>query len=462
MNTRRFLTTGLLALSTAVSTLADAVIMYNGQRLEGQIVNETEDEVWLRQSRPDGIAFVRQIHRFNITRVERGDTSQSQPASVPAEAEIKAPPVQPDAEKLKQLDLVISKYQDMNFGWAGFLVTQLITKSSPGELAYMSAEVQKRLRMSLAELAADSHFKAAEPAKPGERIRLPYVTHYERPALLKLLTRAHEEALGRSIDGGESEFKSLTTGVKPPRQPEAQADDRRYMTVDRRPDDTGHTAILPAPSRANLPSAATEQKPNEPAPPGSPTTNFNLSAKGPAGSLGGGLSSLRPTSTLALSSGSPKAPASRPSAWPSRRPTTAVDWLDHPEDYDGTPAEAEAMAKHLQYTISLLSERIRLDPKARTDPVFKTALIQEKDRLGLLLKAAKAQAKGNLTQKQRAAILAERKRLEESHRKEVVPRELLIEDFVRQGLKDGPPPGKYPTTCPGGNVELVPVDISAP
>lgn len=120
------------------------------------------------------------------------------------------------------------------------------------------------------------------------------------------------------------------------------------------------------------------------------------------------------------------------------------------------------MVKHVQYTISLLSERIRLETKARTDPALRTALIQEKDRLGLLLKAAKALTKGNLTQKQRAAILAERKRLEESHRKEVVPRELLIEEFVRQGRKDGPPPGKYPTTCASGNVELVPVDVNTP
>ncbi|HRR85926.1 MAG TPA: hypothetical protein P5316_13030 [Phycisphaerae bacterium] len=460
MNTRRFLMTGLLVLSTAVSTRADAVIMYNGQRLEGQIVNETEDEVWLRQSRPDGIAFVRQIHRFNIARVERGGPSQSQPSSAPAE--IEAPPIQPDVEKLEQLDLVISKYQDRNFEWAGFLVTQLIAKSSPGELTYMSAEVQKRLKMSLAELAADSHFKSAEPAKPGERMRLPYVTHYERPALLKLLTRAHEEALGRSIGGGKNEFKSVAPQALPPGQLKTQTDDPRYMTVDRRPEDASDTAVRPVPPQADLPSAATEREPNEPAPAGSPATNSNSSAKRPSGSLGGGLSSLRPTSTLAPSSGSPKATASRPCPWPFQRPTTAVDWLDHPEDYDGTPAEAEAMAKHLQYTISLLSERIRLDPKARTDSVFRTALIQEKDRLGLLLKAVKAQAKGNLTQKQRAAILAQRKRLEESHRKEVVPRELLIEEYVRQGLKDGPPPGKYPTTCPGGNVELVPVDISTP
>jgi len=120
------------------------------------------------------------------------------------------------------------------------------------------------------------------------------------------------------------------------------------------------------------------------------------------------------------------------------------------------------LVNHVQYTISLLSERIRLDTKARTDPAFKTALIQEKDRLGLLLKAAKGQAKGNLTQKERAAILAERKRLEESHRKEVVPRELLIEEFVRQGRQDGPPPGKHPKTSGSGNVELVPVDINTP
>ena len=120
------------------------------------------------------------------------------------------------------------------------------------------------------------------------------------------------------------------------------------------------------------------------------------------------------------------------------------------------------MVNHIQYTTSLLSERVRLDSKAQNDPALKTALIQEKERLGLLLRAAKAQAKGGLTEKERAAILAERKRLEESHRKEIVPREKLIEDFVRQGRQDGPPPGKYPTTSGSGNVQLVPVDINTP
>ncbi|NLE61517.1 MAG: hypothetical protein GX616_24460 [Planctomycetes bacterium] len=462
MDTRRFLMTGLLVSWAAVSAFADAVVMYNGQRLDGQIVGETEDEVWLRQSRPDGVSFIRKIHRFNITRVEREGPAGSQPSSAPAEVEEQAPPIEPDAEKLKRLDQIISKYQQEDFDWAGFLVTQLIAKSSPGELTYMSAEVQKRLKMSLAELAANSHFKAAGPAEPGERIRLPYVTHYERSALLKLLTRAHEEALGQSIEEPRNESSTAAAETRAYKRQQPHTDDPQYMTVDPTPGAPRETAGSPGPPGADLPAAVAQPHAERPAALSEQTAGPDTPAGRVVGSRDGGASSLRPTSAPAPSHGLVQNAASRPSAWPAQRPTTAIDWLDRPEDYDGTPAQAEALVNHVQYTISLLSERIRLDTKARTDPAFKTALIQEKDRLGLLLKAAKAQAKGNLTQKERAAILAERKRLEESHRKEVVPRELLIEEFVRQGRKDGPPPGKYPATSPGGNVELVPVDISTP
>jgi hypothetical protein len=459
MNTGRLLASAVLALWMAASASADAVITYNGQRLEGQLIGETEDEVWLRQSRPDGITFILKIHRFDIARVERGGPSGSQPASAPTEGEKEASPVQPDADKLKQLDLVISKYHEENFHWAGFLVTQLISKSSPGELAYMSAEVQKRLGISLAELAANSHFKAAEPAKPGDRIRLPYVTHYERPALLRLLARAHEEALGQLIAENNPTAIATETRRKEDQQPKAQ--DPQSVTVDQIPHDTSEAKGSTASSGAQSQSTAIGPRPAEPTAPIEKTARTAKPANR-VSHAGGGVSSLRPTSAPAPSHVFARGPSSRPSPWPAQRPATAIDWLDRPEEYDGTPAEAEAMVKHVQYTISLLSERIRLETKARTDPALRTALIQEKDRLGLLLKAAKALTKGNLTQKQRAAILAERKRLEESHRKEVVPRELLIEEFVRQGRKDGPPPGKYPTTCASGNVELVPVDVNTP
>ena len=175
-----------------------------------------------------------------------------------------------------------------------------------------------------------------------------------------------------------------------------------------------------------------------------------------------GTASLQPTSQEPSVHRPVRTPASLPAAWPSQRPTTAIDWLDRPEQYYGTQAEAEAMANHIRYTMSLLSERIRLDTEVQRDSALKTALIQEKERLGLLLRAVRAQAEGTLTNKERADILAARKRLETSHRKEIVPRELLIEEFVREGRKDGPPPGKYPTTSSSGNVDLVPVDVNFP
>ena len=210
MNTHRWLTVGSIVLSLAAGARADAVIMYNGQRLEGQIVGETDDEISLRQTSPaNGLTYIRKIHRFNITRVEKGPPG-SQPASAPADAEPPATPVRPDEERLALLNSAISKYKQENYPWAGLLLSQVINKSSPGELAYMSAEVQKQVKMSLAELAALCHFKAAEPAKPGHRVQLQYVTNYERPAILKMLKQAHEEALGKSIDPYEEVTEEVT------------------------------------------------------------------------------------------------------------------------------------------------------------------------------------------------------------------------------------------------------------
>lgn len=453
MQAHRLLAAGMIALSVAACVRADAVIMYNGQRLEGQIVGETEDEISLRQTTPTGTTYIRKIHKFNITNVEKAGHPLTQPASAPAE---EAPPVRPGEDRLALLESAITKYQQENYSWAGLLLFQLINRSSAGELAYMSADVQKRLNMSLAELAATSHFKAAEPAKPGQRIRLPYVTAYERPVLLKLLKQAHEEALGMSVETTEETTQVVTeTTVRKRQQP--QDENIAYQIMEQPPRGeikAGGKRSQTSDSKPAAQGSDSTMRP-QPAPPTTP------SAERPQQRSDGGAGSLQPTSPQKVAAAVRK-PTSRPEAWPSNRPKTAIDWLDRPEEYDGTPAEAEAMVNHVQFTMSLLSERIRLDPKVQRDPALRTALIQEKERLALLLRAAKAQAKGSLTPDERAAILGVRKRLGESHRKEMVPRELLIEEFAKEGRRDGPPPGKYPTTSSSGNVELVPVDVNFP
>ena len=321
MSIHRFMATGLVVLSTAVVALADAVIMYNNQRYEGQVVEETEDEVWLRQSRPEGVAFIRKIHKFNISRVERSGVPGSQPASAPADIEEQvppAPPVQPDAAKLKQLDSIISKYQQKNYDWAGFLVYQLINKSSPGELAYMSAEVEKQVKTSLADLAAQSHFKAAEPARPGQRIHLPYVTNYERPAILKLLKRAHEEALGKSVAEPGQEVTEVVTDktVRKRQQPQEVID---YMIVEQKTKGSNGTGSSPASPKSDspipAPAATGSQAPRQPSP----------------ARPDGGAGSLKPTPGEGAGSRLTRTPTSRPMAWPAQRATAAIDWLDRPE-----------------------------------------------------------------------------------------------------------------------------------
>jgi hypothetical protein len=467
MSTDRFLAVSLVVLSVAALAWADGVVMYNGQRLEGQIVGETEDEVSLRQTRPDGVTYIRKIHKFNITRVEKGNASASQPASAPADLEDQAPaapPVQPDGEKLALLESAMTKYDQQNYTWGGFFFSQLINKSTPGELSYMSAEVSKRKNMTLAEMAALCHFKAAEPGKPGQRVRLPYVTVYERPAMLKLLKRAHEEALGQYLDASGQEKPQVATETTVRKRPQPQAENLQVLMLEQhygqagKPEGPPLTTEHPAPAGLPRPTATRPVLPAEITPPPVPKLESPPQNTGRANPPTPGQVMASPPAKLVAA----RPTASRPAAWPSQRPSTAIDWLDRPEEYDGTRAEAEALVNHVQYTMSLLNERIRLDAKVQRDPALKTALLQEKERLNLLLRAAKAQAKGTLTPQERKAILAARKRLADSHRKEFVPRELLIEEFVNQGRKSGPPPGKYPTTSGSGNMELVPVDVNFP
>jgi len=463
----RFLAVSVVVLSLAVLAQADAVIMYNGQRLEGQVVGETEDEVSLRQTRPDGVSFIRRIHKLNITRVEKGSTPSSQPASAPAEIDDQppsAPPVRPDDQKLELLESAIAKYDQQNYTWGGFLFSRLINTSTPGELAYMSAEISRRKNMTLAEMAALCHFKAAEPAKPGQRVRLPYVTMYERPAMLKLLKRAHEEALGQYLPTPEQEIGAVVTQTTTRKRPQPQAESLQVLMLEQhygqgdKPPGPPPADDRPAPAGLPQHTATRPALPAEITPPPIPNAGSPAQNVGRASPPAPGQVMASPPAKLA-----PVRPAtSRPAAWPSQRPTTAIDWLDRPEEYDGTRAEAEALVKHVQYTMSLLNERIRLDTKVQKDPALKTALLQEKERLNLLLRAAKAQAKGTLTPEERKDILAARKRLADSHRREVVPRELLIDDFVNQGRKPGPPPGKYPTTSGSGNIDIVPVDVNFP
>jgi len=477
---------------------ADAVILYNGQRLEGEIVGETEEEVSLRQaSELPGLAYVRKIHRLNIQRVEKGPSVPgSQPATEPAglaPLAMTAKPVRPEDEKLTLLNSAITKWEQGNYTWAGFLLARLINTSPPGELAYMSAEVDKKLNMSLAELAAQSHFKAAEPAKPGQRIHLPYVTQYERPELLKILKRANEEALGRYVDPNPAVVEEIVVKQDSPRrQPqvyemmilqqktaaeEAQEKEKTspvtlHPTAEEAagpragaavPSEPSVTPPMPAEPPTVSPKSVDHSPVNEasqvPSAPVGPTASRPAAHPGPRSP--GGMASRSPKGGN-VAGQRHRVATSRPAAWPAQRRSTVIDWLDRPEEYDGTRAEAEAMVKHIQYMMSLLSERSRLELPAQKDPVLKASLTHENERLGLLLRAAKAAANGTLTPRERAAILAERKRLEELHRKDSRSRDELIDEFVREGRRDGPPPGKYPTTAAAGNVNLVPVDVNFP
>ncbi|MBI4582224.1 MAG: hypothetical protein HY718_21190 [Planctomycetes bacterium] len=116
--------------------------------------------------------------------------AQSAPATSPGEpADVLSP------QTVRSLIVAIAKWRAEDFAAAGRDLSRLINAATADERDAMSARTRATTGLSLAELAADAHYRAALAARRGAAIRLAYVTEYEKPALIPKLVEAYGAAI---------------------------------------------------------------------------------------------------------------------------------------------------------------------------------------------------------------------------------------------------------------------------
>jgi hypothetical protein len=340
---------------------ADVVVLQNGDRIEGRIVGENADEIRIERWVAGGQStYTTTIDRLFIASVERSPArSASQPAetqplrgaAVPASAPADPSRFQPssrlDAATQRALAGVVAKWRAEDFGAAGMDISRLINAARPDNREEMSAWTQAAIHMSLAEFAADTHYKAAVSGQRGAAIRLQYVTEYEKPVLTARLIEAYAAAIRDRGDNDSSE--TVPHGPVPPVE-------------------SGWTTRSPGAALSVDRSGAAAR------PRSSPTTQPWYAHLPPPQS--------RPASA--------PAPAEVSSA--EQATFSVADWLDRAEQFDGTAAQARALAPRVYHAASLLNERMRLDPAFRKNLELKRKLLGEKQRLSALSRAVASRA----------------------------------------------------------------------
>lgn len=329
----------LLLVLPAGPVYADEVVLYNGDHLEGRIVEESEDTISLLRSYKTGtITYVQKIKRSHVVSIERkawhpATQPAFRPASKPAVVKPELPSIPTEAQ-LSKLAEIMAKFQTNDLSAIDAGITRLIKHCSPGQLHRLSEQVKQRLGISLADLAAEIHLRKAVEASKGRGIRLKYVTSYEQSSLIPRLVKAYDKALQQEIQ------------------------------------------MAKAGRRDRLQRLMASSKP-----------------------------ASRPASSQPVKSG--------------KRIFVIADWLRKPTEFDGTKAESKVFAKHIDYTLSLLNERTRIDLPARKDRELRSRLFREKVRLVALERAVSAREGGALTPAEREAILAERQQQMERFRQEL-------------------------------------------
>ncbi len=310
-------------LTTVAVVQADTVVLYSGDRLEGEVVAEDQDTISLRRSFGTGnIRFVQSIRRADVERVERGPIAASGKAETTETQPAKEPRItaQPAVDKPALLRAAIARFKRKDYAGAGVDLTFLISRSTPEELAGFSDEVSNQLRISLAEMAGEAHLRGAMKTRTRP-IRLVSVTDYEIPALIPKLSQVYEDAIAEEVRPVAERVSARRGGREEPAP--AGLRDRAAPPVEENP---------------------------------------------PAGEGGDG-------------------------AVPQSQPASAhsiAAWLERPAEYDAPRQEAIAMASHLHFTMSVLTERMRLDPQVKRDAQLLERLTAEKNRLATLQKTVAA------------------------------------------------------------------------
>lgn len=114
--------------------------------------------------------------------------------------------------------------------------------------------------------------------------------------------------------------------------------------------------------------------------------------------------------------GKSRTPTTRPAS--SRRGHTIARWIDKPDDFSGSWPEAQALARHVHFAQSLLTERLRIEPTTTKNTPMKAELTRELVRLDRLLTAlTPGRPKPKLTIESEPARLPADDSLEEQRQK---------------------------------------------
>lgn len=388
---------GMLAGSHALELRADVVVLHDGSYIEGEVIGGTANQVYLRRASNSGGTHVEVIDRAAVAWIDR---REDPPATRPVESVPDAPsdssqkavslsrmappasrPSEPPEEILspethRAVIMAIAKWRAEDFVNAGMDLSRLINSSGPDQRAAMSTIIQANTGKSLAELAADAHFRAALANRRGPAIRLAYITEYEKPALIPKLVAAYEAAL---IDRGDS---GETVG----RQRDSQLISRLGSDGQSRPDRS------PAPSAsetaASVAAAKTETRATRPW--------YEAYAQ------------TRPAPIV----DAVKADDQEEESF------AVVDWWERPNEFEGSVSQARDLAPRVHRAINLLNERVRLDSALRRDAELKRQLMTDRQRLTTLSKtlaaySGKPPIKSSLAEEARAAEEARREQYEE-------------------------------------------------
>ncbi|MCL2330820.1 MAG: hypothetical protein FWC56_05920 [Phycisphaerae bacterium] len=267
---------------------------------------------------------------------------------------IAMPDVHASPQTQHLLATALAEWRGEDFKLAGRSVTRLITQASPEERKAVSAYLQSDLEMTLAEFAAEAHWRSALAQRRGPYVRLESVTEYEKPELAVKLKTAYNAAL-QSRDDLSAMAAATAANVS--------SNDTAIAAIIRR--ESAQRARLAAKNNKNKPmpqSAVDEQN--------SPTK-------------------LMPPSPLPPASAAAENQATADQATaPEGQEFAVVDWWDRHESFHGTPAQAKALAYRTQHAICLLQERRRLDPAAKFSEVQR-AWQQDYQRLSALMKSLK-------------------------------------------------------------------------
>lgn len=315
------LSIAVLMLGICHVAAADTITLKDGTTVQGTIVAEDDSEVTLRRSNPSGtIKYTEKYERSRIASIARQAEPTEPAASRPtttraSEEDDDAEAVKSEAIKDKPRYLVsaIRMWEKKRWREAGIAFTKLINGSDEGELDTLTGLAEREASKTLAELAAESHFEYAMARARGTPIRISFATRYEAEPLARLLGDAYEAALDEEV----------STRPKPREE------------------------AAPAPARAPTAERSTRSTRSR-APYGPPNR------------------------------GTSRSPAERePSYGPGREGSSATlrirDWLDKPQDFNGTKEESRVFERHILYAMSLLDEWQKYAPPAKAAPAGDSA-----------------------------------------------------------------------------------------